>query len=306
KQEKSSAVLHILVGRTLSRLGRRQADQIVNTAKTIFDRGRLSAGQWDSRVACAELFLDAYVVLDHDQAKRVLFEMIAKPVEYSAEVARLLWRLGNVIRASETEDDAVSAARTKRSWEVMNRICGAASSRLKTLMGRYRDVPSESIPKRKVEQWRSLSFMVQGAARQLHAAVEDRNRDGQGWKDIPPTCRQRFYDNSKPLVQRLGDTGVVPVAHELIEFLAECLEMDPKGVFLQIGRIIVNAEGAGYQNESLADRLVVGIVERYLGEFRGVLAGDSECKEMLIKILDTFVGWKDAMTLTYRMGELWR
>jgi hypothetical protein len=75
---------------------------------------------------------------------------------------------------------------------------------------------------------------------------------------------------------------------------------------LLIGDIIVAAEREGYQHESLGADLIVKIVERYLAEYRHVLRGSDRCQELLIRVLDIFVGWPQAKNLVYRIGDIYR
>ena len=50
------------------------------------------------------------------------------------------------------------------------------------------------------------------------------------------------------------------------------------------------------------------IVERYLAEHRYLLRERQECRDALLDLLDAFVdaGWRSAMTLTYRLHEMYR
>jgi hypothetical protein len=91
----------------------------------------------------------------------------------------------------------------------------------------------------------------------------------------------------------------------MLDFLAP---VDPPGVFLRIGRIVLTGGQNGYQYESFGADLIVRVVERYLAEFRGVLRENGECRRILIETLDIFVkvGWPQARQLTYRMEEIFR
>jgi hypothetical protein len=101
-------------------------------------------------------------------------------------------------------------------------------------------------------------------------------------------------------------TGLVPVAHHLLQFLVAYVDVAPTRVFVLIGETIIAAESQGYQNESLGANLVVAVVERYLAESRYVLRDSAECQELLIRVLDIFVGWPSARKLVYRLGDIYR
>jgi len=54
--------------------------------------------------------------------------------------------------------------------------------------------------------------------------------------------------------------------------------------------------------------LVVGLVRRYLAEYRHLFREDPECRAALIELLDTFIqaGWPEAQRLTYNLDEIFR
>jgi hypothetical protein len=119
--------------------------------------------------------------------------------------------------------------------------------------------------------------------------------------------RERLYFEAKPLLDRLADSPIPSIAHNLIQGLEAVSSTDPPGVFETIARCIRASARGGYAFESLAATLIVGIVERYLAEHRDVFAEPDRLGE-LVDSLDTFAraGWPEAQALTFRVAEIWR
>jgi hypothetical protein len=65
-----------------------------------------------------------------------------------------------------------------------------------------------------------------------------------------------------PTLEHSQSVGLAKVAHQLVQFLAWCVDVSPEVVFLHIGKTVLAAELAGYQYESLAAHLIVQIAER--------------------------------------------
>jgi hypothetical protein len=106
----------------------------------------------------------------------------------------------------------------------------------------------------------------------------------------------------------LADVGLPSLTHHLLETLESFVVIDPRGVFLRIGRVVRSGERGGYQYEQVAVDLLVRLVERYLAEYRTLLREDERCRRTLLEILDIFVraGWPSARRLTYRLDEIFR
>ena len=123
----------------------------------------------------------------------------------------------------------------------------------------------------------------------------------------PVTERVRLYSEAMPLLNRLADTPIANIAHNLIQGLEAVIHVDPAGVFAVIARAIRAAARGGYGSESLAVPLIVGIVERYLAEHRDVFADPDRLKD-LVDSLDVFAraGWPEAQALTFRVADIWR
>jgi hypothetical protein len=133
-------------------------------------------------------------------------------------------------------------------------------------------------------------------------------REKQGKPTIDRWKRERLYHEAGALLDRLAEIPLARISHRLVETLEACVEFDPRGVLLRIARVVELGKAGNYQFESLAQGVVVRLVERYLAEYRSLFQRDAEAREALIGILDAFVaaGWPDARRLTYGLPEIFR
>lgn len=130
----------------------------------------------------------------------------------------------------------------------------------------------------------------------------------RGRATITKSKRERFYREVGTLLDGLAEIPLARISHRLVETLEACVEFDPRGVLLRVARVVELGKAGNYQLESLAQGVVVRLVERYLAEHRSLFQRDAEARDALIGILDTFVaaGWPEARRLTYGLPEIFR
>ena len=83
-------------------------------------------------------------------------------------------------------------------------------------------------------------------------------------------------------------------------------EHDPRRVFLAVHTAL--APGHGYEYEPMAVDLVIGLMRRYLADYRDVVTSDEACLTALREILEAFVrvGWSSAVVLAYQLPDAFR
>jgi hypothetical protein len=104
---------------------------------------------------------------------------------------------------------------------------------------------------------------------------------------------------------------VVPypsVVHHVVATLDYLSPADPAEVFVDIAEAVRRGVEGGYEYDPSGEALLVKIVRRYLATNRGLFQTNESCREALIDILDALVlaGSSDAMSLTYRLQEVYR
>jgi hypothetical protein len=144
---------------------------------------------------------------------------------------------------------------------------------------------------------REMFGILDEIALHLQSAAGARDDGGLSDDTVSP-ARVRLYWEAKPIMARLANAIIAPVAHYLIQGLEQFIPVDPPGVFALIAQAVKSAERGGYSNESMAADLVVRIVKRYLADYRAVFAD----RARLAELMDCL----DAQSLTFQLGEIWR
>ena len=84
----------------------------------------------------------------------------------------------------------------------------------------------------------------------------------------PATRSASFFTKARTAIEHLADAGLASAAHHLIETLRYFIDVDPSQVFVLVGRIVKHSTVDAYHHESVGAELIVGIVERYLADYR--------------------------------------
>ncbi len=194
---------------------------------------------------------------------------------------------------------------------LVERILRSVRNALEDLEDGHAEVPFNEWPQQDVDKAKSLLHLIDAVSREIYFASGAYDSKHQGQPGVARTLKpesKRFYQEADRILDELAEAGLASVAHHLLETLEFFVPLDPRGVFLRIGRVVRAGQQGGYQYESLAADLIVRIVERYLAEYRSLLRDDPECRRTLVEILDVFVraGWPSARRLAYRLEEIFR
>jgi hypothetical protein len=96
--------------------------------------------------------------------------------------------------------------------------------------------------------------------------------------------------------------------HHLVELYEFLIPGDPVKVFEAIHSILIGrGVEEGYHYESLGNTAVVGIVQRYIADYRTIFDDDGR-RTRLVAILRLFseAGWPEALTLLHDLPDLLR
>ena len=205
------------------------------------------------------------------------------------------------------DEDAIRG----RSFELMGAILNATTARLNALREKNGD-DATTWSEEELEQAKNLFHLSDSIAQELFFASGAFDKEmGERETSKPPLGdaeKSRFLQEALPLLNALAEIGAAKVAHNLVKTLEYLLEYEPVEVFLTIARVVQAAQRGGYQYESLAVEVIVGVVKRFLATYRFLLRERPECRQALIEILDIFVaaGWPAAFELTYQLEEIYR
>lgn len=312
REDQSRGVLQGLLSGPLNRFAGSEPDRVANLTRTIFDRVKEGPGAEKVREFCIGIFSGLYIWRDHAQSREVILAIATNPSAHLSEAPYLLAHLGEPlthgpINPPDPSQDAVR----HRARDLLDCILCSAKEGLHVVEQRYSGIPFNEWSSQDQEKTKSLARLIDHVGRDIYfsSGAYDRKRE-RVEEDHAPTNEQaeRFYQEIRPILEKLADVGLASVTHQLLETLEYFIPLDPQGVFLYIGRVIRSGQKGAYQYESLAADLIVKLVERYLAEYRTLLRDNAECRQTLIEVLDVFVqvGWPSARRLTYRLEEIFR
>jgi hypothetical protein len=156
------------------------------------------------------------------------------------------------------------------------------------------------------------------AARVLDAVVNEvyfASGAFHGRDDQPqPTQEQMtaFFDEVADDLRGLLGHLPARAIHHVVEFAAANADARPSDAFLLIGDAVRAARAVGYETDTLAKDLVLGLVRSYMADRSGLFQGStSPARRMqaaLVDILDSFVavGWPEARAMAYHLYEVLR
>jgi hypothetical protein len=122
----------------------------------------------------------------------------------------------------------------------------------------------------------------------------------------PVPAQEGFSEEAFAALEMLVEFKHPSIVHHLVGTLAHLSPAAPRRAFLLVERAI--SAGDAYTYDSLAADTTIALIERYLAEFRDVVASDPELLTALHRVLNAFVrvGWAAAVSLSYRLGDAFR
>lgn len=312
REESSRGVLQGLLAYSLRRIAGAEPDRVADLTKLIVDRVREGPGAGKVRELCMGLFAALYVWRDQTLSGEVVLEVASNTASFPNEAHHILHTLREAVMYGPTSPpDPKADAVRQRALDLLERLLRSARRGLDELEQRNRGVPFNQWPQRDQDEAKSLYRLIDRIGAEVYfasGAHDERRQQEAPTTRGPESKSERFYGEAATILDVLAETGLPSVAHHLLETLEFFIPCDPRGVFLRIGHVIRAGKQEGYQYESLAADLIVKLVERYLADYRALLRADSECRQVLIEILDTFVqaGWPSARRLAYRLEEIFR
>jgi hypothetical protein len=121
-------------------------------------------------------------------------------------------------------------------------------------------------------------------------------------------AKQKFLIDYGSILDQIGRNGAARTVHHLIELYAHLADAAPDAIFDHIATILVGpAVKDSYHFEALGADALVGLVRRYLADYRAVFE-DQQRRSRLVAVLELFssVGWPDALKLLYELPDLLR
>jgi signal recognition particle GTPase len=300
------AIRHALVTGPLAQLAQQFPDRTAQLVARIFVRSSEEQAIF-VREACVHVATSLFVAFDQSIARDFVVDAVGGSEDleaYGSTVARVL--RGYVSpHISVAPNVDVEAIKRRAIW-LLDQLNKATVSRLRAL-GFGGEMEFDGLDSEVQDRIRSLLKLLDSIAMEIYftSGVHDFKSNSVM---MPLEKKQEFLHETESAIDELTQISLPHATQVLVEMLDYLAEVDPRGVFLKILKMIRASESYGYQYEGMAVELVVKVVERYLADYRAYLRESPECREALIDVLDVFVraGWPQAISLSYRLNEIYR
>ena len=198
----------------------------------------------------------------------------------------------------------------QRAIKWLEQAIDAASPAIRELCKTFNNTEEEQ------KKLRNTYQVIDGVVMNLYLEIAYKNKTSEkSVEEIPNELRCRFYNEVKPLIERIinfardKENGIMfaPTAHHFMQLLASFLSCNPKEVLHLAEGVARSSEPSGYNLDSLAVKEVVKFVETVLADHRSEVR-EGESLEDLLNLLDIFAktGWSDALRLVWRLDEIFR
>ncbi|MDE2763174.1 MAG: hypothetical protein OXK74_10370 [Gemmatimonadota bacterium] len=303
-RDRSIGVLRGLVERSLCFLKAKEPERASRIAIGIRQAVADKPDRKKLTNSCADVLLGLFVWGRDDTACAVIDGIADDPVAHLEEVGHLLHSFRDILVAGPVDpcDPEADAAR-RRSWGFLLRVAKGAAA------GFQRGVERQGKTHRATggsneEQTKGLAVVLDSVGWSLYSASGAKDDDTRHGEQV----LRRFYTESRGVFDVLADVGLPHLSHRLLEALEVLIPIDPRGVFSQVARVILGGRKGAYEYDSLAEEVIVGIVDRYLADHRDLFQRDEQSRQHLIAVLDTFVraGSESAWRLSFGLDGIFR
>ena len=310
REDSSRGVLQGLLSGPLNHISSVEPDRV--TALTLSVLGRVNEGPGTEKVRemCTGILSGLYIWRGHVQSLDIVFAIVSEIPTKPSEGFHLIANIREAMTHGPTDSPNPDAdAIRDRTFRLVKRILQSARESMQQIQHNHQEIYFAQWPETEREKWKSLGLLMDRISLELYFASGAYNeRHPPDFPKSPAPQSKRFYEEASDILDELAEVKHASIVHHLLQTLEFFIPLDPKGVFLRIGKVVHAGREGGYQYESLGADLLVRIVERYLAEYRALLQQDDSCRQTLIHILDVFVqaGWPSARRLTYRLEEIFR
>jgi hypothetical protein len=309
RREKSASVLSALA-HAIGSLTVHDPTRGMSLAQRILSReNRRKEPRENVRNVMVDLLIGHHVWQGSDSGSRLANRLAREPASSHAVISHVLHDLRDSLFHGEVDvaDPRRDRIRT-RGLEVVRTFLTAARTGVDDLRRRNaaRSGPWSEEDALELEGCLAIAHAVGDQLYFSSGVFQERHPGNDRHADLQQ--RERLYHEANDLLKDLASVGHAPTTHHLIEMLEGCIDFDPPGVFLLIATAVRSGREWGYQYESLAQNLVVRVVQRYLTDHREVVQSSAEAEKGLVDVLDVFVeaGWPEARQLIFGLEDVFR
>jgi hypothetical protein len=115
-----------------------------------------------------------------------------------------------------------------------------------------------------------------------------------------------FSEEALPLLETLAVFRHPAIVHYIVQTADHLASINPKAAFGVVYGAVRADEPYAY--DSLAAGVTVTLIERYLAEYRDLVVADQDLLTQIRTVLNAFAkaGWSSAVSLSYRLGAVFR
>jgi CHAT domain-containing protein/HEAT repeat protein len=302
-EEPSANVLQALL-RPIALFANDRPERALALAREIYEREARGERREALLRVVSSFLVEFWVWRGRDQGRALVDRWIADIAD-AAELARsAFFALRDAVTSGG--DGADDTALRERAIGVFADLARAAGDEFHALDARRR---AGDLDEQEQQSLRAMAELLDSAASELYFASGSYAEKQESERErLAPEVRQRFYREGAPIIEVLTGIGLPSIAHHVVETLAGFVELDPRGVLLQLGGLLEAGKSWGYQLESLAEGEFVRLVELYLASHRDLLMRDPKARAVLVASLESFLdaGWPSARRLLYGLDDMFR
>jgi hypothetical protein len=273
--------------------------------KLLKQAGEESDDEDKARGSLVCMVVDYAVVENNQWAKETLAEWWKTPIESAATLAVIGRRLVAYIIPN------LIGTRLERARELIIAQLKTAANAL-TALRKDKNLSKEEVQ----TKWKQLYGIIDETVMRIYFAA-DVNSNLRQQKDVQVTdeVRKQFFFQALPILEKILEFGkhpeigmlLAPTAHHFMELLNGVLRYDPALVLRMATDVVISSKPFNYNLDSMAMREIVKLVESILADFRSKVQDEASVKNLL-ELLDAFVevGWPEALSLVWRLDEIYR
>ena len=303
RSETNRGVLKFFVNYFLARVVHHASEQVETLTYIVsereFPRGEEPTEELRDQIGSIIAIL--WISRGRARARQTLQRWLTDAPTFDRELNHAVHASREALVLKYVKGDASDTEITSRAQEFAACVVEATASGIETFLATAN--PSE-LEKKRVGTFVKLLNNVSDQLYFASGAFQDR----QGQESPLPSIEAKaaFLRDNYTTLRRIADAGTPPTIFHLIELLEFLIPADPAGVFDLVTRALLGAgKRHGFQFESLGADRFVGLIGRFLADYRSLFTDDDR-REKLVACLDVFLeaGWPAARRLLYRLPEL--
>lgn len=304
KETNSTVIQGVTV--SLWQLIRRDKDRSLKLIEKLLNRAdEESDDESKARGSLVSMVVDYAVVEDNQWAKETIARWRNNPIELAATLAVAGRRLIAYIAPN------IIGIQLERARELLITHLNTAARALTDLR------KNTTFSKEDVQtKWKQLYGIIDEAVMRIYFAADvDSNLRQQKKVQLDDEMRKQFFVKALPVLEKILEFGkqpeigmlLAPTAHHFMELLNGVLQYDPPLVLRMAADVVSCSKRFNYNLDSMAMGEIVKLVESILADYRDKVQDEASIKNLL-ELLDAFVevGWPEALSLVWRLDEIYR